>query len=111
LTPARVGKTYFIDANGKLAKTTVASISKGRAATIEATPEKIVAALRQTTESTNQVIALDSFIGALPGEPSEISVVVRKELERLMCGPITAPPADMGISPSAARWSRPASND
>ena len=42
----------------------VASISAGEAVTIEATVENPVEALQRTTQSTNRVIALDSFIGA-----------------------------------------------
>ena len=37
-TPACVGKSYFISDDGKLVKTSVASITKGRAITVAATP-------------------------------------------------------------------------
>ena len=37
---------------------------------------------------TNQVILLDSFIGASPGSPAEISIVTEAELERRIGGKI-----------------------
>ena len=73
----------------------VASIAAGKAVTMEATPENFFAALKQATRSRNQVILLDSFIGALPGEPDEINIVTRERLEGLLDGPIRAPAQDM----------------
>ena len=88
LNPPCAGKVYSLDGRGRLKKSAVASIAAGKATTIEATPENFVAALKQTTESTNQVIALDSFIGAAPGSPAEIGIVTEAELERLIGGTI-----------------------
>ncbi len=83
-TPKRVGKSFSLDATGKLKKDRArAAIAVGKATTIEATPENLIAALKRTTKSENQVIALDSFIGATPGAPAEIGVVIEDELERL----------------------------
>ena len=90
--PQTVGKTYSLGRKGKLEKTTIVSIAAGRATTVEATPENIVAALRQTTESTNQVILLDSFVGAAPGSPAEIDIVIEDELARLIGGRIAKDP-------------------
>ncbi len=42
----------------------------------------------------NQVIALDSFIGATPGAPAEIGIVIEDELERLIGGRIPSAPDD-----------------
>ena len=87
-TPDCVGKVYSLDRRGRLKKSAVASIAAGKATTIKATPENFVAALKRTTESTNQVIALDSFTGATPGSPAEISIITEAELERLIGGTI-----------------------
>ena len=108
-TPDRVGKIYSLDAKG-LRKTAVASIAAGDATTIEATPENLVTALKRTTKSTNQVIALDSFIGATPGAPAEIGIVTEAELERRIGGRIPSAP-DTGFytvndKPVAARLKR-----
>ena len=83
LAPVRLGKTYSVDANGKLVKTVAASIWQGRATTLEATPKNLVAALKRTTESESEVIVLSSFIGATPGSPAEIEVVTENKLESL----------------------------
>jgi hypothetical protein len=62
LQPARVGKRYSIDANGKLVKEKpVVSIWRGRATTVAATVVNFVKALRKTTESLDTVLVLDSF--------------------------------------------------
>ena len=83
-TPERIGKVYSLDAKGKLKKDRAkAAIAAGKATTIEATSENLVATLKRTTESENQVIALDSFIGATQGSPAEIGIVIEDELERL----------------------------
>ena len=92
--PKYVGKRYFPGPDGKLAKKGVASISAGQAVTIEATAVNLVAALKKATKSENQVILLDSFIGALPSEPDEINIVTRERLEGLLDGPIRAPAQD-----------------
>lgn len=48
LRPERVGKRYYIDVNGKLAKhRPIASICRGRARTIAATAANFVKALRK----------------------------------------------------------------
>ena len=49
-----------------------------------------VAALKAAAKSSNQVIALDSIIGAIPGLPAEINIVTEEELERLTGGKIVA---------------------
>jgi Protein of unknown function (DUF3987) len=90
--PDRLGKIYSLDAKRRLKKSAVAAIAAGKATTIEATPENLIAALKQTTESTNQVIALDSFIGATAGAPAEIGIVTEAELKRLIGGMIPNAP-------------------
>ena len=86
--PARVGKTYHLDKDKKLSKTAVASIAAGAATTIQATPAKMVAALKRAAESENTVIALDAFKGAAPGSPAAIKIVTESRLEYLTGGPI-----------------------
>jgi hypothetical protein len=86
LEPACVGKMYAGGANGKLVKTVVASLSKGRATTEAATTDNLAAALKQTTESSNKVIVLGSFNGATQGSPGVIEVVTEKKLESLTNG-------------------------
>ena len=90
LSPACVGKTYSIGDDGKLVKTSIASITKGRAITIAATAENIVDALRQATKSNNLVLVLDSFSGAAPNSPAAIEVVTAAKLEQLINGKIRA---------------------
>ena len=93
-TPKRVGKSFSLDATGKLKKDRArAAIVAGKATTLEATPENLVTTLKRTTKSENQVIALDSFIGAVPGAPAEIGIVIEDELKRLKEGEIGAPGA------------------
>ena len=109
-TPEQVGKIYSLDAKRRLRKTAVASIAAGDATTIEATPRNMVTALKRTTKSTNQVIALDSFSGATPGAPAEIGIVTEAELERRIGGRIPSAP-DTGFytvndKPVAARLKR-----
>jgi hypothetical protein len=95
--PESVGKAYTLDKDGKLVKTVVASISAGTAVTIAATAENLVEALKRTTESTNQVLALDSFIAAEPGS-GPITIVTEKRLKKLIGGDIVAPqPGEAGF--------------
>jgi hypothetical protein len=84
--PTSVGKTYSI-ADGKLTKTSVASITKGVALTFPATAENFVGALRHATESNNLALVLDSFIGATPDSP-QIQVVTEDRLQSLTGGKI-----------------------
>jgi putative DNA primase/helicase len=88
--PPQVGKTYRLDKNKRLTKTSVASIVAGAATTIQATPDNLVEALKRAAESDNTVIALDAYKGASPGDPAEIHVVTEHALERLTGGPIGA---------------------
>ena len=106
LQPARVGKRYSVDANGKLVKERpVASIYRGRATTFAATTENLVAALRLTTESSDTVLVLDSFRGAAPGSPAVIEVVTDEELGRLTDGADAASPNQGYFETEDAFWS------
>lgn len=109
-TPDRIGKIYSLDAKRRLKKSAVASIAAGQATTIEATPENLIAALKRTTESENQVIALDSFLGATPGAPAVIGIVTEAELERRIGGRIPSAPDTsfytVNNKPVAARLKR-----
>jgi hypothetical protein len=91
--PPQVGKTYRLDKDKKLTKTSVASIVTGVATTIDATADNLVAALKRAAGSDNTVIALDAFKGAKPGSPAEISIVTEAELERQIGGKIALEPA------------------
>ena len=90
-TPARLGKRYFIGSDGALAKTSVATITKGVATTIAATPDALARALTEAAASTNQVVVLGSFRGARPGDPAQIHVVTEQALVRLTGGEIGDP--------------------
>jgi hypothetical protein len=79
-------------AQRRLVARQVAAISAGKAATYEATPVNLLTALKTTTRSRNQVILLDRFKGATP-HSVKINIVIEKELERLVGGPISAPQA------------------
>lgn len=91
VAPDRLGKRYVIGPDGALAKT-VATITKGVATTIEATPEALARSLAEAAELTNQVVVLGSFIGAKPGDPAEIHVVTESALVRLTGSEIGDPP-------------------
>ena len=106
LQPERVGKRYYIDVNGKLAKhRPIASICRGRARTIAATAANFVKALRKTTESTDTVLVLDSFRGAAPGNPAVIEVVTDEELGRLTDDADAASPTQGYFEIEDAFWS------
>jgi hypothetical protein len=89
-SPARIGKIYSIGPDGKLVKSSVASITKGRATTLSATPKNIVDALSRAAESDNMALILDSFRGAGPGEPAEIQMVTEDKLKSLTGAEISA---------------------
>ena len=106
LRPNRVGKRFTIDANGRLTKDRpIASIWRGRATTIAATVANFVTALRQTTESTDTVLVLDSFRSAAPGNPAVIEVVTAKELGRLTDGADALSPNQGYFETEDAFWS------
>jgi hypothetical protein len=106
LRPERVGKRFYIDVNGKLAKDKpVASIWRGKARTIAATAANFVKALRKTTESLDTVLVLDSFRGAAPGNPAVIEVVTDEELGRLTDGADALSPNQGYFETEDAFWS------
>jgi hypothetical protein len=86
--PARLGKAYSLGPDGKLIKSSVASITEGRAITVAASPENIVDVLNQATKSDNMALVLDSFIGAAPDSPAYIQVTTEDRLQRLTGGKI-----------------------
>ena len=88
LTPERLGKRYAVRPDGTLAKTSVATITRGVATTLAATPETLARALAEAAESTNQCLVLNSFIGARPGDPADIRLVSERTLARLTGGEI-----------------------
>jgi hypothetical protein len=92
LAPERLGKRYAVRPDGTLAKTSVATITRGVATTLAATPETLARALAEAAESTNKCVVLNSFLGARPGDPAEIRLVSEHTLARLTGGEIGDPP-------------------
>ena len=83
VAPERLGKRYLVEPDGALTKTSVATITRGVATTLAATPETLARALAEAAASTNQVVVLGSFLGAKPGDPAAIEVLTEKALARL----------------------------
>ena len=110
INPAHPGKTFTLQPDGALTKTTRVDIIEATAVMIDApNGQALLAVLEPMTRSTNQVLILDNFKNWALGQPFRI--VTEKKLQYLRGLPPDVPVDDEGVTivenkPVAARLKR-----